>query len=116
MTAAKITSYLQEAVNSLKSLDPVKILLFGSTAKDDTHDFSDLDFLIVLNDNHIPQSYEEKIAMKLQARNSLGDLSKKVQIDLLVYTIPEYEEMKKINSSFYREIHQNGKIVYEKAS
>ena len=115
MTEEKIKTFLTRAVESLKSLDPVMILLFGSTAKDDTNEYSDIDFLIVLNSNHIPQSYEEKMELKMKVRKSLGDLNKKIPIDILVYTIPEYEELKKINSSFYREIHQSGKVVYEKA-
>jgi uncharacterized protein len=112
----EIRKYLLEAIESLKKMQPIKILLFGSAATMDLHKDSDIDFLIVLDNSDIPETYEDKLALKLEVRECLRNLNKKIPIDIIVYTIPEYEELKKINSSFYREIHNSGKVVYEKAS
>jgi uncharacterized protein len=116
MNANELKEYIPEAVKSLLKLKPIKIMIFGSAVSTNIQEDSDLDLLIVLDNNTIPNTYEEKLELKLQARRCLRSLNKKVPIDLLVYTIPEYEELKTINSSFFQEIHRNGKIMYEKAS
>ena len=116
MDNQEIKKYLSEAIESLKKIKPMKILLFGSAATMDLHENSDLDFLIVLDNSKVPETYEDKLALKLEVRKCLKNLNKKIPIDLIVYTIPEYEELKRINSSFCREIHNSGKVVYEKAS
>jgi predicted nucleotidyltransferase len=115
MKKEEMENYIAEAIESLKTIKPLKIMLFGSTAKLNQNEYNDIDFLIVLNNNRIPATYEDKMELKLEVRKCLHTLNKKVPIDLLIYTIPEYEELKSINSSFYREIHKSGKIVYEKA-
>ena len=116
MDNEEILKYSLEAIESLKKIKPMKILVFGSAATLNLHKDSDLDFLIVLDNNNIPETYEEKLALKMEVRKCLKKFNKIIPIDLLVYTIPEYEELKRINSSFYREIHSSGKVVYEKAS
>ncbi len=116
MNAAVIDQYLSEAVDSLKEINPVKIILFGSTAYNQTDEDSDLDFLVVLDEDSVPTTYEEKLEQKVRVRTCLTKLNKKVPIDLIVYTIPEYEEFKKINNSFCQEIHKTGKTLYEKAN
>jgi len=116
MNAAVIDQYLSEAIDSLKEINPVKIILFGSTAYNQTDEDSDLDFLVVLDEDSVPTTYEEKLEQKVRVRTCLTKLNKKVPIDLIVYTIPEYEEFKKINNSFCQEIHKTGKTLYEKAN
>jgi uncharacterized protein len=107
--------YKTKITASLKTLNPLIIILFGSYAKNEIIEDSDMDFLIVLDENRVPQSYEEKIALKLKVRARLGEITKQIPIDLLVYTIPEYAELKRLNTSFYREIEQTGLVLYEKA-
>ncbi len=106
--------YLTETVESLKTLNPLKIVLFGSAARGETHEWSDLDILIVLDDDKIPESYEEKMKLKLAVRKTIREQSYKIPIDLLVYTKPEYNAIKAQNSSFIREISMEGKTLYER--
>jgi len=77
---------------------------------------SDLDLLVVLDVDRVPHNYDEKIKMKLAVRRAIRDINKEVAIDLLIYTIPEYEEFIKSDSSFSKEIKETGKIIYEKTS
>ena len=112
----ELESYLPDLISSLIGLDPVKIIVFGSYVNGDLHEDSDLDLLIVLNKNYIPKTYEEKMELKAAVRKTIRKINQKVPIDLLVYTIPEYNEIIKDMGSFLKEIHQTGKIIYEKAS
>ena len=108
--------FLPEIVKSLSQFDPIKIIVFGSYATQKLHEDSDLDLLIVLNINKIPGSYEEKHLLKSQIRKAIIPINRQIPIDLLVYTLPEYNKIRENMGSFLREIHETGKIVYEKAS
>ncbi len=108
--------YLPQLINSLSQFDPMKIIVFGSYATQNVHEDSDLDLLIVLNINKIPSSYEEKLLLKSQIRKAIRPINRQIPIDLLVYTLPEYNTIINDMSSFLREIHETGKVIYEKAS
>ena len=111
-----INKQINELVTKLLELDPVKIIAFGSYATGDMHENSDIDLLIVLNIDTIPQTYEEKMNLKVEIRKAIREINKKIPIDIIVYTLPEYNEIIKNMGSFLREIHETGKLIYEKAS
>ena len=111
-----VEEQINTLVDKLLELDRVKIIAFGSYANGDMNEDSDLDLLIVLNINTIPQTYEEKMDLKVEIRKKIREINKKIPIDILVYTLPEYNEIKKNMGSFLKEIHQTGKLLYEKAS
>ncbi len=108
--------YINQILKSLKKINPRVIIIFGSYARGTNDEESDLDLLIVLDEDKIPVSYDEKIEMKLNIRRAIREINKKIAIDLLVYTTPEYEEFIKSGSSFSKEIKETGKVLYEKAS
>jgi len=108
--------YLGEILEKLKAINPKTVILFGSYASNDLTEDSDLDLLVVLDTNRVPTDYDEKLKMKLEVRRTIRDINKKVAIDLLIYTIPEYEEFINSGSSFSKEIEKTGKIIYEKTS
>jgi len=111
----KINSYVQQILYAIKSIDPKIVILFGSIAKGNVEEDSDIDLLVVLNEKDIPLNYDEKLEMKLKIRQLIRKVNKKVSIDLLVYTLPEYEEFIKNRSSFSKEILETGKVLYEQA-
>jgi len=108
--------YISQILQELESISIMKIILFGSTALDTNNIESDIDLLIVLDDNFCPQTYEERMEYRLKIRRKLRAVNRHVAIDLLIYTIPEYELIKKNMNSFFKEIHATGRIIYEKAS
>ncbi len=110
------TEYLNQILASLKTIDPKLVMIFGSFSKGIINENSDLDLLVVLNQTEIPKNYDEKLEMKLMIRKLIRDINKKIPIDLIVYTIPEYEAFRKGHSSFSKEVMKTGKIIYEKAS
>ncbi len=108
--------YLPQILSLLKKVNPKLIILFGSYSHGKSSEDSDLDLLVVLNSNRIPRTYDEKLELKLSVRKIIRSINKKIPIDLLVFTIPEYEEFLKSNSSFSKEIIESGKVLYEAAS
>ena len=108
--------YLRRIIEKLIELDVKKILLFGSYINGNQKTNSDIDLLVVLNEDFLPQTYEEWLDLKMKVRRALREINNEVAIDLLVYTIPQYDMIKQHMNSFQREIHETGKILYEKAS
>ena len=108
--------YLSEIIEKLMELNPVKIILFGSHASETYSEDSDIDLIVILDSLKISKNYDEKMKNKLLVRRSIYDLSRKIPIDLVVYTKAEYEIISNNENSFYNEIVKTGKILYEKAS
>ncbi|MBW1649739.1 MAG: nucleotidyltransferase domain-containing protein [Deltaproteobacteria bacterium] len=106
--------YIYEITEKLKELNPYKIVLFGSYAKKETAENSDIDIMVILDSQKIASNYDEKMKNKLKVRRNIYEFSKKVPIDLLVYTKAEYDIISASKNSFYNEIKDTGKILYEK--
>ena len=113
---ATASSYLDKIIERLFTLNIYKIILFGSYAKGDWDKESDIDLLVVLDENTLPNNYDDWLEIKMKVRRLLREINKKIAIDLLVYTRPQYEMIIQEMSSFQKEIHENGKVLYEKAS
>ena len=107
---------LEEITRRLKELDPYKIILFGSLSKQNNDEESDIDLLVILNNDKISKNYKEKMEKKLRVRNLIWDLSKEIPIDLLVYTKREFEIIMENKNSFFKELEKTSKTIYEKAS
>jgi predicted nucleotidyltransferase len=106
-------SYLPQIVTRLKSIGIQKIILFGSLASDDVHAESDVDLIVVTNDDHLPGSYKEKSEVYLKVSSALTDITSKIPIDLIVYTKPMYNKFNELGSLFSKEISQKGIVLYE---
>ena len=99
--------------NSLQHLNVSKVILFGSYAKDSYSDISDIDLLVVTNDEFIFESFAQKMEAKLKIANALNALRKYADIDLIVHTKPMYEKFIQLNSGFKKEILSTGLVIYE---
>jgi len=116
MSMMEVDTYLENIVAALKELNIKEIILFGSINEKRYDNESDIDLLVILDIDKIPQTYEEKMKLKLEIRKAIRDINRKVAIDLLVYTKKEFEELKKRGNNFFQNIIKNGKKIYEKAS
>jgi uncharacterized protein len=105
--------YLPLITERLKAFGIYKVVLFGSQSKGDYNSDSDIDLLVVTNDEHIPATYKEKSDIYLKISNQLNDIKSKVPIDLIVYTKPMYRKFNEIGSLFSKEIAQKGIVIYE---
>ena len=98
----------------VKKIDPYQIYLFGSTASGTANKDSDIDLIVILNTDVVPQNFEEKLKDKVKVRNAIIDLSMEVAIDLLVYSKGEFRKLQKINKPFADEIIKKGRLLYER--
>jgi predicted nucleotidyltransferase len=94
-------------------LNPYLVLLFGSYAYGTPHIDSDLDIIVVLNDNTMPVTFKEKQSLYLKVSPYTRPVAKQIPVDLIVYTIPMYEHFKETKNSFSKEIIQKGIVLYE---
>ncbi len=108
--------YIPDIVKNIRKLDPYKIILFGSYVSGEPSRDSDLDIAVILDSGRITQNYDERMKNKLMVRNSIYKLSKKIPIDLIVYTKAEYDVIADHGTSFYHEIERSGKVLYEKTN
>ncbi len=105
---------IKKLIHNLKIVNPNKIILLGSHARGDFDDDSDIDLVVILDIDRIPESYDKKLDLKIKVRDSIYELSRQMPIDLIVYTNGEFEQLRKQQTSFYNEIIDTGKLIYEK--
>ena len=103
-----------EIIKRLKTLNPEKIILFGSYAYGTPTKDSDIDLYVVTNDDFIPETWREKMNIKLRFSKKIRDIKEIYDIDLIVHTKKMYKKFLKLNSMFAKEIFSKGKILYEK--
>ena len=106
-------SYLPLIVSRLKSIGITKIILFGSLTSGEVHTDSDIDLIVVTNDDYLPESYREKSEVYLKVSGALTDITRKIPIDLIVYTKPMYNKFNELGSLFSKEISQKEIVLYE---
>jgi len=100
---------LQQELNSIKNqlivnYQPEKIILFGSMAKGQADEDSDIDLLVI---KETTSSFGDRI------REAVRGLKYKVPLDIIVYTPKEIEQLKN-NNFFIHEIITEGVLLYEK--
>ena len=110
------SKYLYEIVNSLKELDIFKIILIGSYAKNNPREDSELDIVVILDEETISRTYKERFERKLKVRRKIYSISEIIPIDLIVYTKAEFKMINNQHTSFSNEIAATGHTLYEKAS
>ena len=106
---------LNNLIISLKPSDPYKIILFGSYANGNPNENSDVDLMIILDNNHVSKTYQERLAKKISIRNLVLEINRKIPLDILVYSREEFKIVKNYGNFFIDEIEKTGKVIYEKA-
>ena len=108
-----IDKLLDEIAERLMPLGIEKLILFGSYAHGQPTEDSDLDLLVVTEDETMPRNYAEKAQLVLKVNRLVRDIKDRFPIDLIVHTHSMHQRFKKMDSAFCREIESKGKIVYE---
>ena len=85
-----------------------KIILFGSYARGDFHDGSDVDYVVALNEDVVSSVKELKTYSA-----DFYDLFLDKSILVSAFTMPE-KVLKNSSKAIYRNIKRDGKIVYER--
>ena len=105
--------FIKNITESLKTINPYLILLFGSYAYGTPNQDSDIDIFVVLNDNSMPETFKDKQALYLKVSPYTRAVARQIPIDLMVYTLPMYERFKSLKSNFSKEILNKGIVLYE---
>ena len=105
--------YIEQLKEKLGELNPYKVILFGSHAYGKPHRDSDIDLLVVTQDEFMPQTFKERQNLYLTVGVHLLEILEQVPVDLLVYTLPMFQQFVDSDSSFSREVLSKGKVLYE---
>ena len=94
----------EDIIRGLNSLNPEKIILFGSYAYGEPNENSDLDICIV------QKEYKNKWESKAKIRDLLDNI--KMPIDILNPKVEEYNFYKKEYGSVYKDINEKGLLLW----
>ena len=84
------------------------IIIFGSAPTDNSNKNSDIDLLVILNQEGFIKSYSERIKKRVLIYQALIEIVKSMPVDILVYTKDEWQELIKSGSSFHNKILKEG--------
>ena len=93
----KVNSYIQKIVEEIIKYHPEKIILFGSRARGDYKEISDIDIAVDIN---LPFREQRKLKEKIDKISGL------YSVDLIF--------LPNVNKEFKKKILKEGKILYEK--
>ena len=104
----QLSSTLRKMVKRLvERFDPEQIILFGSYARGDAHEDSDLDFLV------IEPELQDKFSEMVRLRQVLRPL--KVAADVLVYSQAEINQQQGACSTAVYWALREGRVLYDTA-
>ena len=109
----RVDTILNEITDRLKSIGIEKLILFGSYAYGTPDDDSDIDLLVVTDDDFIPADFKQKSEIYLKVAGLLRDIEKTTPIDLIVHTKKMYRKFINLNSMFSRKIQKDGLVLYD---
>ena len=90
-----------------------KVIVFGSYAGGAPGLDSDIDLLVVTDDDSMPQSFEENMEHYHRVSSMLREIKKRIPMDLIVHTKPMHEEFVRQGSMFAKDIAEHGEVLYE---
>ncbi len=89
----------------VKTIDPEKIILFGSRARRDARPDSDIDLLVIAH------STQPRYRRAAPLYGVLSDIL--VSMDILVYSPDEVQEWSEVRQAFVTTAIREGKMLYE---
>jgi uncharacterized protein len=103
-------SIILELVERIKEFDPEKIILFGSYANGNPTEDSDVDLLVVKENEPALRN------LRIAIRSKLFDIyyNNKFELDLFVDNEEHINYRKNIGDMFYEELLTKGKVLYAK--
>lgn len=99
----KLDLALTRVTEQLVSLGAVRIVLFGSLAHNQTHEYSDLDLLVVMPSIRTGKEWADLL---------YEQVDRQVAADLVVYSAEEYAEMLP-RSAFLQGIESSGRVIHD---
>ena len=90
----------------VETLDPERVVLFGSHARGDAAPRSDVDILVVADSNR--PRYERAVPIY----RAIADVP--VEVDVMVYTPAEVRDWSRVDQAFVTTALREGRIIYER--
>ncbi len=94
--------------DALAPLHPERVILFGSYAWGQPTPDSDIDLYVVTQDDFMPANWRQKRDVVRAVSDRILDLRTRYAIDLLVHTKPMHRKFVETDSSFARQIMNEG--------
>ena len=91
-------------VECLKRYEPERIIIFGSYARGDADEQSDVDVVVIKQTDK--RFLERLIEAARYLDNELG------KVDVFVYTREEFEEMRQKENPFIEKVLTEGRVIY----
>ena len=107
------TNILNDITRQLIKAGVEKIILFGSRARGEENEDSDIDLIVVAPINTIPGNFREKMDLYLSYNKYIKSFREQKPIDMMVYTRAGFRKFIDMDSMFSREILEKGKVLYE---
>ena len=99
-------SAIGRVVDGLMAYGPDKIILFGSAARGDTDEYSDIDLIVIKQSN---KRFVERLV------EVTAYLPRDTAVDVLVYTPQEFQTMQEEGNPFIEQALSDGIVLYDKA-
>jgi predicted nucleotidyltransferase len=103
----KDSSIIDRIVRGLLPYQPERVILFGSVARGDADEYSDIDLII------IKETGQRFIQRSIDV---MAYLPRDVSIDVLVYTPQEFQAMQEQGNPFIQEALKDAVLLYEDPS
>jgi predicted nucleotidyltransferase len=98
----KLKRELERVIAQLKKMGAKKIILFGSLAEGEVRLGSDIDLLVL---------FDDELDFKTRMKKLYSEIEADVDFDILAYNFDEFEKIK--DRSLFRHILRKGKVLYE---
>lgn len=108
--AAPTENDIQRVVDMVvNAVQPVRIVLFGSAARGELRDGSDLDVMVVM-----PESVDTlRVAQKLhRSMFEIPDVARRVSVDFVVTTPSRYDRGQHSSASVFGDVARDGRELY----
>ena len=107
MDKRDVQKKINKLVNRLKDhYKPDKIILFGSFARGDYHEGSDVDLIVIKDD--VPDNFLRRLDEVLDFCDG------EIEVQILVYKKEEIKRMLEEGNDFIRTVLKEGKVIYER--
>ncbi len=103
--ARRMQKRLKALITNLKAYQPEKIILFGSSARGEEDEHSDIDLVII-------KKTQDRFLQRLKKAALL--IKEPIPVDLFVYTPEEFAQMLDDENPFVQIVIKEGRVIYKK--
>jgi predicted nucleotidyltransferase len=101
---ARLEEEIASLVEQLKAMGAVKVILFGSLARGEMSLFSDIDLLVLFDDDRSAHELTREVYQRLRAREG---------VDIVAHSVRAMGQLQE--RPFFRHILSYGKVLHERS-